>query len=151
MLCLAVCLLAAADAAAATDKTYGVVWKFSAKAGTVKEKATDANVCTFRSNGTFASGPIQNGTWASDGHGKFTAGISVADVQRIVDQLAGGPGINVTSIRQVKYKLKEDDKGAKVGKLKFQMKMRVHVNIPSEGIVDGHLDIKVKFSGRELP
>ena len=149
VLCLAVCLLAAADAGA--DTTYGCSWKYSAKGEGVKVKDRDYEVTTFRDNGTFASGPIQNGTWSKVGK-KFTAAISQADVQRVVDQLNGGPGINVTSIRRTTYKLKEDDKGPhKTGKLKFSMKMRVHINIPSEGLFDVHLDIKVKFSGRELP
>ena len=84
-------------------------------------KDRDYEVTTFRDNGTFASGPIQNGTWSKVGK-KFTAAISQADVQRVVDQLNGGPGINVTSTRRTTYKLKEDDKGPhKTGKLKFSI------------------------------
>jgi len=148
---LAVALFLSVVPTANADTTYGCSWKYSAKGEGVKVKDRDFEVTTFRDNGTFASGPIQNGTWGKNAKGKFTASISQADVQRIVDQL-GGAGITVTSIRQVVYKLKEDDKGPhKTGKLKFSMKMRVHVNIPSEGLFDVHLDIKVKFSGRELP
>ncbi|MFH1732351.1 MAG: hypothetical protein ABIF82_11975 [Planctomycetota bacterium] len=149
VLCLAACLLVSAGAIA--DTTYGVKWKYSAKGEGAKEKGAELDVCTFRSNGTFASGPIQNGTWNKTGK-KFTASISQADVQRILDQLFGTGVVNVTQIRETKYGLKEDDKGPhKTGKLKFQVKMRIHCTIPSQGIFDGHMDIKVKFSGRELP
>lgn len=149
VLCLAACLLVSASAIA--DTTYGVKWKYSAKGEGAKAKGAELDVCTFRSNGTFASGPIQNGTWSKVGK-KFTASISAADVQRIVNQLFGTGVVNLTGIRQTKYGLKEDDKGpGKTGKLKFQMKMRIHCAIPSQGIVDGHMDIKVKFSGVEMP
>ena len=149
VLCFAVCLLAATDAAA--DTSYGCSWKYSLKGDGGQAKDREYNVCTFRSNGTFSSGPIQNGTWSKNAKGKFTASISQADVQRILDKMFGAGVVNVTSIRQTKYKLKEDNKGSKTGKLKFQMKMRIHVTVPSEGIFDGHTDIKIKFSGRELP
>jgi len=150
VLCLAVCLLVAASAIA--DTTYGVKWKYSAKGEGAKKKGAELDVCTFRANGTFQSGPIQNGTWSKCPKGKFTASISMADVQRILDKLFGAGVVNVTQIGKTKYKLKEDDKGPdKTGKLKFQMKMRIHCTIPSQGIVDGHMDIKVKFSGVEMP
>jgi len=148
-LVLGLCLVAASTAVA--DTTYGVKWKYSAKGEGLKEKGAELDVCTFRSNGTFQSGPIENGTWAKNPKGKFTAQISAADVQRIIDKLFGPGVVNVTQIRQTTYKLKEDDKGAKTGKLKFSMKMRIHCTIPGMGIFDGHMDIKVKFSGKELP
>jgi len=148
VLCLAACLLVSASAIA--DTTYGVKWKYSAKGEGQKENKTEVDVCTFRSGGTFASGPIQNGTWSKTGK-KFTASISKADVQRILDRLFGAGVVNVTEIRETKYKLKEKSKCGKLGKLKFQMKMRIHCTIPSQGITDGHMDIKVKFSGVELP
>ena len=147
---LVIVLCALAPHAAHADTVYGVIWKYSAKGEGEKEKGVEGDVCTFRANGTFQSGPIEDGTWARDAKGKLTAQISQADVQRILDKLFGAGVVNVTQIRQVRYKLKEDDKGAKLGKLKFQMKMRIHCTIPSLGIWDGHMDIKVKFSGREL-
>jgi len=104
---LAVALFLSVVTTANADTTYGCSWKYSAKGEGVKVKDRDYEVTTFRDNGTFASGPIQNGTWGKNAKGKFTASISLADVQRITDQLNGGPGINVTSIRQVVYKLKE--------------------------------------------
>jgi hypothetical protein len=149
VLCLAMCLLTVADANA--DTTYGCSWKYGVKGDAGKVKDRDYEVCTFRSNGTFSSGPIQNGTWSKVGK-KFTASISQADVQRILDKVFGAGKVNVTQIRQTTYKLKEDDKGpGKIGKLKFALKMRIHCTIPDLDIVDGHADIKVKFSGRELP
>ena len=146
---VAVCALTVGDAAA--DTSYGCSWKYSLKGDGGQAKDREYNVCTFRANGTFSSGPIQNGTWSKNAKGKFTASISQADVQRILDKMFGAGVVNVTSIRKTTYKLKEDDKGPKTGKLKFSMKMRIHVTVPSEGIFDGHTDIKVKFSGRELP
>jgi hypothetical protein len=136
--------------AAGADTIYGTKWKYSAKpekaTGLHKEKAVDLNVCTFRDNGTFQCGPIQNGTWWTDPKGKFQANISMGDMQRILNALYGPGAPTITSVRQTRYKLKEKEgkPGKKKGKLKFQLKARVHVS------GDLHVDIKVKFSGIEL-
>ncbi|MCB9882590.1 MAG: hypothetical protein H6834_12440 [Planctomycetes bacterium] len=136
--------------ALAQDRIYGTQWKMRAKpereSGLVKMKTSSYDVCTFRANGTFANGPIESGMWWRDAKGKFQASCSLEDVQRIVDDLYGAGVAHITSLRSSKYKVKEiPGKRDKPGKLKFSLKVRVHVN------GDHHMDVRVSFRGLELP
>ncbi|MBK9384925.1 MAG: hypothetical protein IPN34_08930 [Planctomycetes bacterium] len=128
---------------------YEVSWQVQTKPnqGSIyaKLKSTWQHEGLVRSNQSFASGPLREGAWDLDARGKAMAVLSIADLQRIVDDVYGSGAVVLRAVRDLRTKLKlVPGRPGKPARLQLAFQFRADFGW------DGEIQVKGKLAGTEI-
>lgn len=132
----------------AANTNYNIAWKVSTKPGSASGfpafKGAEGGTCVVANTGTFEADFLEDGTWINDARGKAQAAVSLADMQRLMDDIYGNGLVTLESFVKTKVKLTpKAGKNGAPGKIKC--------SISATLLFNGGQVIKVKaaFSGLE--